>query len=78
MKEIFNYQMTRADWVPLMKEKAAAIITDQGAAHVITAIIVSRELGIPAIIGVLIKLLMVSKRVPLLRLIVVKCRRLCL
>ena len=42
-------KMTDPDWVPLMK-KAAAIVTDEGGmtSH---AAIVSRELGIPAIVG---------------------------
>ena len=41
--------MTDPDWVPVMK-KAAAIITDRGG-RTCHAAIVSRELGIPAIIG---------------------------
>ena len=41
--------MTDPDWVPLMK-KAAAIITDNGG-RTCHAAIVSRELGIPAVIG---------------------------
>jgi len=47
--EILITSMTRVEFVPLMK-KASAIITDEGgmACH---AAIVSRELGIPAIIG---------------------------
>ena len=47
--EILVTKMTDPDWVPLMK-KAAAIITDEGGmtSH---AAIVSRELGIPAIVG---------------------------
>ncbi len=42
-------EMTDPDWVPVMR-KAAAIVTDQGGrtAH---AAIVSRELGIPAVVG---------------------------
>ncbi|MEJ7930208.1 phosphoenolpyruvate synthase [Ramlibacter sp. AN1015] len=42
-------EMTDPDWVPIMK-KAAGIITDHGAttSH---AAIVSRELGVPAIVG---------------------------
>ena len=42
-------EMTDPDWVPLMRE-AAAIVTDHGGrtAH---AAIVSRELGIPALVG---------------------------
>lgn len=42
-------QMTDPDWVPLMK-KAAGIITDQGG-RTCHAAIVSRELGIPALVG---------------------------
>ncbi len=47
--EILVTKMTDPDWVPLMK-KAAAIVTDEGGmtAH---AAIVSRELGIPCIVG---------------------------
>ena len=41
--------MTTPDWVPIMK-KAAAIITDQGG-RTCHAAIVSRELGIPALVG---------------------------
>lgn len=41
--------MTDPDWVPLMK-KASAIVTDKGG-RTCHAAIVSRELGIPAIIG---------------------------
>ncbi len=47
--EILITKMTDPDWVPLMK-KAAAIVTDEGGmtSH---AAIVSRELGIPAVVG---------------------------
>ena len=47
--EILVTKMTDPDWVPIMK-MASAIITDEGSktAH---AAIVSRELGIPAIVG---------------------------
>ncbi len=47
--EILVTRMTDPDWVPLMK-KAAAIVTDEGGitSH---AAIVSRELGIPCIVG---------------------------
>ena len=47
--DILVTKMTDPDWVPLMK-KAAAIVTDEGGmtSH---AAIVSRELGIPAIVG---------------------------
>ncbi len=41
--------MTDPDWVPLMK-KASAIVTDKGG-RTCHAAIVSRELGIPAVIG---------------------------
>lgn len=41
--------MTDPDWVPIMK-RAAAIVTDQGG-RTSHAAIVSRELGIPAIVG---------------------------
>lgn len=47
--DILVSTMTDPDWLPVM-ERAAAIVTDQGgrACH---AAIVSRELGIPAIVG---------------------------
>lgn len=47
--EVLVTKMTDPDWVPLMK-KAAAIVTDEGGmtSH---AAIVSRELGIPAVVG---------------------------
>ncbi|MEM0100238.1 MAG: phosphoenolpyruvate synthase [Desulfurococcaceae archaeon] len=47
--DILITKMTDPDWVPLMK-KAAAIVTDEGGmtSH---AAIVSRELGIPCIVG---------------------------
>ncbi len=47
--DVLVTKMTDPDWVPLMK-KAAAIVTDEGGmtSH---AAIVSRELGIPAIVG---------------------------
>ncbi len=47
--DVLVASMTDPDWLPLM-ERAAAIVTDQGgrACH---AAIVSRELGIPAIVG---------------------------
>ncbi len=47
--EILVTKMTDPDWVPLMK-KSAAIVTDEGGmtSH---AAIVSRELGIPCIVG---------------------------
>ena len=41
--------MTDPDWVPIMK-KAAGIITDHGG-RTCHAAIVSRELGVPAIVG---------------------------
>jgi pyruvate,water dikinase len=47
--DILVTRMTDPDWVPLMK-KASAIVTDQGG-RTCHAAIVSRELGIPAIIG---------------------------
>lgn len=47
--DILITSMTDPDWVPLMK-KAGAIITDQGG-RTCHAAIVSRELGIPAIVG---------------------------
>jgi len=47
--EILVTRMTNPDWVPVMK-KAKAIITDEGgrACH---AAIISRELGIPCVVG---------------------------
>ena len=47
--DILVTPMTDPDWVPIMK-KAAAIVTDKGG-RTCHAAIVSRELGIPAIIG---------------------------
>jgi pyruvate,water dikinase len=47
--DILVTSMTDPDWVPLMK-KASAIVTDKGG-RTCHAAIVSRELGIPAIIG---------------------------
>lgn len=47
--DILVASMTDPDWVPLMK-KAAAIVTDRGG-RTCHAAIVSRELGIPAIVG---------------------------
>lgn len=48
--DIIITRMTDPDWVPVMK-KAAAIITQQGG-RTCHAAIVSRELGIPALVGV--------------------------
>lgn len=48
-KDIIVTQMTDPDWVPVMKS-AAGIITDRGG-RTCHAAIVSRELGIPAIVG---------------------------
>lgn len=47
--DILVTSMTDPDWVPIMK-KASAIITDRGG-RTSHAAIVSRELGIPAIVG---------------------------
>lgn len=47
--DILVTRMTDPDWVPLMK-KASGIITDQGG-RTCHAAIVSRELGIPALVG---------------------------
>lgn len=47
--DILVTAMTDPDWVPLLK-KAAGIITDQGG-RTCHAAIVSRELGIPALVG---------------------------
>ncbi|MBA3751272.1 phosphoenolpyruvate synthase [Candidatus Dependentiae bacterium] len=47
--DILVTSMTDPDWVPLMK-KAGAIVTDKGG-RTCHAAIVSRELGIPALIG---------------------------
>ena len=49
MGEILVTYMTDPDWVPLMK-KAAGIVTESGG-RTCHAAIVSRELGIPAIVG---------------------------
>jgi len=48
-KDILVTKMTNPDWVPIMK-KASAIITDEGGTTCHAAI-VSRELGIPCIVG---------------------------
>ncbi len=47
--EVLVTEMTDPDWEPVMK-KAAAIITDSGG-RTCHAAIVSRELGVPAIVG---------------------------
>ncbi len=47
--EVLVTPMTDPDWVPLM-EKAAAIVTDHGG-RTSHAAIISRELGVPAIVG---------------------------
>jgi pyruvate,water dikinase len=47
--EIIVTEMTDPDWVPVMK-RAAGIVTDRGG-RTCHAAIVSRELGIPAIVG---------------------------
>lgn len=47
--DILVTNMTNPDWLPIIK-KASAIITDQGG-RTCHAAIVSRELGIPAVIG---------------------------
>ncbi|KKT17690.1 MAG: phosphoenolpyruvate synthase [Candidatus Nealsonbacteria bacterium RIFCSPHIGHO2_01_FULL_43_31] len=47
--EILVTKMTDPDWVPIMR-LASAIVTDEGS-RVCHAAIVSRELGIPAIVG---------------------------
>ena len=47
--DIIVTQMTDPDWVPVMK-RAAGIVTDRGG-RTCHAAIVSRELGIPAIVG---------------------------
>lgn len=47
--EVLVTKMTDPDWVPVMK-MASAIVTDEGS-RVCHAAIVSRELGIPAIVG---------------------------
>ncbi len=47
--DVLVTKMTDPDWVPLMK-KAAAIVTDEGG-MTCHAAIVSRELGIPCIVG---------------------------
>ncbi|HKK45918.1 MAG TPA: phosphoenolpyruvate synthase [Balneolaceae bacterium] len=48
-EDILVTQMTEPDWVPYMKQ-AAGIITDSGG-RTCHAAIVSRELGIPAVVG---------------------------
>ena len=47
--EVLVTKMTDPDWVPIMR-MASAIVTDEGS-RVCHAAIVSRELGIPAIVG---------------------------
>ncbi len=47
--EVLVTHMTTPDWVPLMR-KAAAIVTDSGG-MTCHAAIVSRELGIPCVVG---------------------------
>jgi pyruvate,water dikinase len=47
--EVLVAEMTDPDWVPLMR-RAAAIVTDHGG-RTCHAAIVSRELGLPAIVG---------------------------
>ncbi|MDP3966181.1 MAG: phosphoenolpyruvate synthase, partial [archaeon] len=47
--EILVTEMTDPDWVPIMK-KAGAIVTDKGG-RTCHAAIISRELGIPAVVG---------------------------
>ena len=47
--EILVTHMTAPDWVPLMR-RAAAIVTDSGG-MTCHAAIVSRELGIPCVVG---------------------------
>ncbi len=47
--DILVTKMTTPDWVPAMK-KAAAIVTDEGG-YTCHAAIVSRELGVPCIVG---------------------------
>ena len=47
--EVLVTHMTAPDWVPLMR-KAAAIVTDSGG-MTCHAAIVSRELGIPCVVG---------------------------
>jgi pyruvate, water dikinase len=47
--EVLVTEMTDPDWEPVMK-RAAAIVTDRGG-RTCHAAIVSRELGIPAVVG---------------------------
>lgn len=47
--EVLVTEMTDPDWEPVMK-RAAAVVTDRGG-HTCHAAIVSKELGIPAIVG---------------------------
>jgi pyruvate,water dikinase len=47
--EVLVAEMTDPDWVPVMK-KAAAVVTERGG-RTCHAAIVSRELGIPAVVG---------------------------
>ena len=47
--DVLVAQMTAPDWVPLMR-RASAIVTDRGGSTCHAAI-VSRELGIPAVVG---------------------------
>ncbi len=48
-REVLVTDMTTPDWVPIMR-KAAAIVTDQGG-MTCHAAIVSREMGIPCVVG---------------------------
>jgi pyruvate, water dikinase len=47
--DVLVTEMTDPDWEPVMK-RAAAVVTDRGG-RTCHAAIVSRELGIPAIVG---------------------------
>jgi len=71
LKDIASFQegdilvttMTDPDWVPIMK-KASAIVTDKGG-RTCHAAIVSRELGVPCVVGTTDATVKISNKTPL-------------
>jgi pyruvate,water dikinase len=61
--EVLVARMTDPDWVPLMK-KASAIVTDEGG-RTCHAAIVSRELGIPCVVGTRVGTKIISSQLPI-------------